>query len=246
MYLKCISIRPLLIISFIIICLFSTVSAVNTTPVGSSHITAVPISETVEIGEPLVVEGYVDDTIFGIAPGTVIMMVRAPMSSKIDSYTSFPPNPDGTFNYSVQTDVTGTWTVSARYGDDTSVVKEVKVTPREKIIKTINTLNSYGAPAEVGEELTMTGYLRDKSQVGLANKPVKYDVAIPPYGCSICSDDDNYLIWQNYGTAYTDSSGQYSLSFTPLDPGQYRVKAYYAGDEVYQGSSTDVRSVRAR
>ncbi|MFH0966163.1 MAG: hypothetical protein V1862_00560, partial [Methanobacteriota archaeon] len=133
---------------------------------------------------------------------------------------------------------------SARYGDDASAVTEVKVTPRRTTIKSINTLNSYGGLVDVGEDLEMTGYLRDQNGVGLANKPVKYEVAIPPYGCSICSEDDNYLIWQTYGTAYTDSSGQYSLSFTPYDPGQYRVKGIFAGDETYKGSSTDVRSVR--
>jgi hypothetical protein len=232
------------ILFLFIFCLFSTVSAVNTTPVGSSLITIVPVSETIEIGDPLEINGYIDESIFGIAPGTVIMIIRAPMSSKIDSYPSFSPNQDGTFHYSVPTDVTGTWMVSARYGDYTSVVSEVKVIPRETIIRTMNRLNSYGTPATVGQEVRMYGYLRDKKGIGIAEKPITYKVAIPPYGCSFCEDDDNYLIWQTYGTAYTDSSGQYSFSFTIRDTGQHRVKAIFAGDEIYQGSISDTRSVR--
>ena len=222
----------------------STVSAVNTTPIGSPDIQITPSSSTVEIGDTLVIEGVVSDTIRGITPGTVILILSLPTSSRLDSFTSVPLTDNGTFSYSILTDATGTWGISARYGDNTSAVTEVKVTPRETVKKTLNTLNSYGTPADKDVQVEMTGYLRDKLGQGLANKPVKYMVAIPPYGCSICSEDDDTLIWETYGTAYTDTTGRYSLTFTPYDRGQYRVKTYFGGDDIYQGSSSDTRSVR--
>jgi len=233
-----------IIITCILICFFQGVIAVNSTPENFTYLTVVPLSGTIEIGDPLDIEGYIDDTIIGPYPGTLILIIRAPMSSQIDSYTSHTPNPDGSFSYSVITDVTGTWTVSARYGDESSAVSEVKVIPRETTKKTINTLNSYSAPTSTGDQVTMTGFLRDGLGVGISNKPVIFMVALPPYGCSIC-DMEDLLIWETYGTANTDSSGRYSLSFTPYDRGQYRVKTIFGGDETYQGASSSTRSIRA-
>lgn len=224
--------------------LMITASADNTTPSGSSEIVVSVDSSILEIGDPLEVEGTVSDSIIGSYPGTAILILSKPMSSKLDSYHIIQVNDDGTFSFSSPTDATGTWIVSARYGTETSATVEVKVNPRTTAKKTMLVLNSRGGPARAGDELEMTGYLRDRQGVGIADKSITYMVAIPPYGCSICSDDDSLLIWETFGEVITDSSGHFALGFTPYDQGQYRVKAYFTGDDVYQPSSSETRSVR--
>ncbi len=224
--------------------LMITVSADNTTPSGSSEIVVTVGSTILEIGDPLEVEGAVSDSIIGSYPGTAILILNKPMASKLDSYHMIQVNDDGTFSFSAPTDSTGTWVVSARYGTETSASVEVKVNPRATPKRTVVVLNSRGGPARAGDDLELTGYLRDKQGVGIADKSITYMVAIPPYGCSICSDDDSLLIWETYGEVVTDSAGHFSLGFIPYDQGQYRVKAYFTGDDVYQPSSSETRSVR--
>jgi hypothetical protein len=233
----------LIIITLILTGLCYVVLADNTTPVGSSHITAVPLLATLEIGEPLEIEGYIDNTIFGPYPGTLIMIIKAPMASRIDSFTSLTPNSDGTFSYSVITDITGTWAVSARYGGETSAVSEVKVTPRETVKSVKNILNSFGGLVTSRDEVVMTGYLRDNLGIGIANKPIQCMVALPPYGCSIC-DFEDLLIWQDHGTVTTDSSGRYAFKFVPNERGQFRARTYFSGDEIYRGAVSETRSIR--
>jgi hypothetical protein len=228
---------------FFIICFcFSASAEQNNT--GSLPLKIVPESLSVEVGDPLIVNGYIDNSIMGPFPGTVILIIRAPMASQIDSYTTLTPNPDGTFRYSVNTDVTGTWTVSGRYGDEVATVSEVKVTPREEIKTVTNTLNSHTGPVIRGRDVTMTGYLRDSKGVGLANKEVTYMVALPPYGCSIC-DLDDLLIWNTYRPVLTDSAGRYTFTIGAADGGTYKVKTVFAGDETYQGSESALRTFTA-
>lgn len=238
-------IRFLLVSLFLIAGVTSIGTAVNTTPLGSPYIDLVPASKTVEVGDPIEIQGLVNDSIMGVNPGTALLIVKAPKSSKFDAFTQVAVNNNGKFAYSIPTDVTGTWSVSARYSDEISAVSDVTVNPRTTILKTSNLLNSYGAPVPVGNEVTMFGYLRDAKGVGVGDKPISYMVSIPPYGCSFCSDDDNsdYLIWETYGTVNTDSSGKYTFSFTPFDRGQYKVRTYFGGDEGYQSSSSDIKHV---
>lgn len=231
----------------LLLCLttFGAVEAVNVTLIGSQFITLAPASATIEIGDPIVIEGVVSDSILGANPGNALLIVKAPKPSKFDAFTQISVKKDGSFAYSIPTDISGTWSVSVRYGDEISPVSDIIVSPRTTILKTKNLLNSYGAPASLSNDVFMTGFLRDSNGVGLGNKEITYQVAIPPYGCSFCSDDDDsdYLIWQTYGTASTDSSGKYTLSFTPHDRGQYKVKTYFGGDEAYQSSVSATRSI---
>ncbi len=227
-------------------CLSGVVTAVNQTPIGSKLISFTPETETVEIGNPIVINGVIDTSILGISIGNALLIVKAPKPSKFDAFTPVAVREDGTFTYSIPTDNAGTWPISIRYGDEVSPVSDVIVTPRTTILKTTNLLNSYTAPGRIDNDLTMTGYLRDAQGVGMGDKEIVYQVAIPPYGCSFCSDDidSDYLIWETYGTVITDSSGRYILSFTPHDRGNYKVKTYFAGDEAYQGSLSGVRSIQ--
>lgn len=241
---KRITIFYLLLILLVSISITSHVLADEKNETVQSLLKVLPQSMTVEVGDPLIIDGLITESIIGDSPGTVIMIIRAPMESRIDSYPTLTPNMNGTFRYRVDTDVTGTWRVSARYGDEISPVSEVKVIPREiiKIVK--NTLNSYSGPVIRGDMVTMTGWLRDSKGVGLAGKELTYMVALPPYGCSIC-DFEDLLIWNSYGPVLTDSSGKYTVSFPASDGGQYRVKTIFAGDDTYQGSESAVRTLIA-
>ncbi len=225
-------------------------TAINNTqnnPVGSPYISLGIESEAIEVGDPIILHGTVDKAILGLNPGNAILIVKAPQKSKFDAFTQIPVKDDGTFTYSIPTDVTGTWTISVRYSDEISAASDVIVSPRAISLSTSNTLNSYGAPVSVGEEVNLFGFLRDSKGKGVPERQIKYLVAIPPYGCDFCSEeeDSDYLIWETYGTATTDSSGKYSISFTPYDRGEYKVKTYFGGDEGYQSSTSDIRRVRA-
>lgn len=216
-------------------------------PIGSPYISLIPESTNVEVGDSIVLHGVIDKAILGLNPGNAILIIKTPQKSKFNAFTQVPVNNDGTFTYSVPTDVTGAWTVSVRYSDEISASTDITVSPRAISLPTINTLNSYGAPVNVGEEINLFGFLRDSKGKGVAERQIKYIVAIPPYGCDFCSEDDDsdYLIWETYGTATTDSSGKYAISFTPHDRGEYKVKTYFGGDEGYQSSTSDIRRIRA-
>lgn len=221
-------------------------SAVNVTEAGSEYIAFTPDSVSVEIGDPITIEGVVHESLLGPTVGKVLLIVKAPQQSKFDRFTQVQVNDDGSFSYRIPSDATGTWSVSVKYSDETSKVKDIVVYPRAEILKTFNQLNSQSVPVSTYDTVVLTGFLRDVNGVGVADKEITYQVAIPPYGCSFCADDDDndYLIWKTYGTARTDPSGKYVLSFTVYDRGQYKVKAYFGGDEAYQGSMSSTRSVR--
>ena len=176
--------------------------------------------KTVEVGDPIEIKGLVHDTILGVNLGNAILIVKSPQNSKFDAFTQVPVNKDGIFSYSIPADVSGKWYVSARYSDEISAVSEIAVNPRSTPLTTSNTLNSYRSPATIGQTVSLFGFLRDAKGIGIADKTLTFMVAIPPYGCSFCSDEDDndYLIWDNYGTVTTDSSGKYTFSFTPYDP----------------------------
>jgi hypothetical protein len=216
-------------------------------PVGSPYISLVPESTNVEVGDSIVLHGVIDKAILGLNPGNAILIIKTPQKSKFNAFTQVPVNNDGSFTYSVPTDVTGAWTVSVRYSDEISASTDITVSPRAISLSTINTLNSYGAPVSVGEDVNLFGFLRDSKGKGIPERQIKYIVAIPPYGCDFCSEDEDsdYLIWETYGTATTDSSGKYSISITPHDRGEYKVKTYFGGDEGYQSSTSDIRRIRA-
>lgn len=218
--------------------------AENSTPAGSPEIQISPGTDSIEIGDTLLIEGKVSDSIIGISPGDAVIILKKPASSRIDTFVSVPVGDDGMFRYPVTVDVTGTWTLSARYGSETSAASEVKVIPREMMIRTRNTLNSFGSPADFGGLVEMHGYLRDTRGAGVPNRQIRFMVALPPYGCSICDHDDSSLIWQTYGTATTDENGHYSLSFNLYDHGEHRVRTSFSGDEVFLGSASATRSVR--
>lgn len=237
-----------LLILVLIICSagVGAVGAVNVTQTGSEYIAFTSDSDSVEIGDPITIEGVVHESLLGPTIGQALLIVKAPQSSKFDRFTQVQVNNDGSFSYPIPTDVTGTWSVSVRYSDETSKVKDIVVYPRTEILKTTNQLNSYNIPVSPYDTIVMAGFLRDANGGGIPDKEITYQVAIPPYGCSFCSDDDDndYLIWETYGTVRTDAAGKYVLSFTPYDRGQYKVKAYFGGDEAYQGSLSSIRSVR--
>lgn len=225
-------------------------TAINTTQnnqIGSSYISFTVESEIIEVGDPIILHGTIDKAILGLNPGTAILIIKAPQKSKVDAFTQVPVNIDGTFSYSIPTDATGTWTISVRYSDEISAAVDIIVSPRAISLSTTNVLNSYGAPVSVGEEVNLYGFLRDSKGKGIPERNVKYLVAIPPYGCDFCSEDDDsdYLIWETYGTVTTDTSGKYSISFTPHYRGEYKVKTYFAGDEGYRSSTSDIRRIRA-
>lgn len=244
-----------------IICLIVTCSAVdinssgevntvlNNTQknlVGSPYISLVPISTNVEVGDSIGLNGVVDKAILGLNVGNALLIVKTPQKSKFNAFTQIPLNDNGSFTYSIPTDVTGAWTVSVRYSDEISASTDITVSPRAISLSTINTLNSYGGPVSVGEQVNLFGFLRDSKGKGIPDRQLKYIVAIPPYGCDFCSEDEDsdYLIWETYGTATTDSSGKYSLSITPHDRGEYKVKTYFGGDEGYQSSTSDIKRIR--
>ena len=239
--------RFILIWLLLIVSTVAVGAAVNITPLGSPYVYLTMELMPVEVGNPIIINGVIDKSIMGYNPGTAILIVKAPSKSKFDAFTQIAVKSDGTFSYSIPTDVTGTWSVSARYSDEISAVTDVIVNPRTTMLSTTNVLNSYGGPASVGEDLNMYGYLRDSKGVGVGDRSIKYMVAIPPYGCDFCSDEDDndYLIWETYGTVTTDSSGRYTFGFTPYDRGEYKVKTYFGGDEGYMSSISDVRRVRA-
>ncbi|HWQ65263.1 MAG TPA: hypothetical protein VN372_00155, partial [Methanospirillum sp.] len=225
---------------------FSTGANTTAESQSSTLITITPSSESVEVGDSFTIEGFIDPSILGNAPGTVTLILNAPMASQNEAYYMLTPDRSGTFVKTIDADVSGTWRISAKYGDESSAVSEVKITPRETTKKTTNTLNSYGGPADVRTDLEMSGYVRDSTGVGVPNRPVIFQVAIPSYGCTICPDNEDRLIWKTYGTVYTDEVGKYTLSFTPYDTGKYRVKTFFANDEIYRSSRSDTRSVTVR
>jgi len=225
-------------------------TAINNTQnnqIGSPYILLTPESANIEVGDPIILHGTIDKAILGLNPGSAILIVKAPQKSKFDAFTQVPVKNDGSFMYSIPTDVTGTWAISVRYSDEISASSDIVVSPRAISLSTTNTLNSYGAPVSVGEDVNLFGFLRDSKGKGVPERQIKYLVAIPPYGCDFCSEeeDSDYLIWETYGTVTTDSSGKYSISFTPYDRGEYKVKTYFGGDEGYQSSTSDIRRVRA-
>jgi outer membrane protein assembly factor BamB len=62
--------------------------------------------------------------------------------------------------------------------------------------------------------------------------PVKLEVVVDPNGN-----------WYDIGTAYTDASGFYKISWEPPVPGEYLILASFAGSEAYYGSYVETAIV---
>ncbi len=204
------------------------------------------VPDIVEIGDQFTIQGLIDPSAPVLFPDELILMIRAPMDSHVEQFSTLTPATDRTFEKTITADIIGEWTVSARYGDAGSGTSEVKVVPRTTRMRATLDLLPYGAPVETGEDVPMSGTLRDPSGNGISHREITYEVGLPSYTWSGSDVADSDRVWQIYGTTTTDETGSYSFSFPVYDTGEFGVRAVFAGDDTYRAARSTVEHVIVR
>ncbi len=210
-----------------------TIAADNTT----EGIIEIITPDEVEMGDQFTVEVVLAPSAPVLLSDEVTLIVRTPGSSRASPLITLTPDNDGLYETTILADVTGAWTITAKYGD-ASKIAELSVVPRNDMIKTKLDLNPYGSRVEVMGNVQMSGRLTGPDGQGIPYQDISYEVGLPSFTWGGLDYSDNDRVWSAYGTTKTSKSGQYTFSFKAYDNGIYGVRTKFAGDETYAPSSS--------
>lgn len=214
--------------------------AENVTPNSDVAYIDLTISESViEVGDTVLIEGYIVPSLLSRPGDKILLQVTAPKDSRADVYYQLKSNPEGIFNLELPADTIGDWGFQARYGDYSSDVIPLKVTPRAKVKETELTISGPFSRAFAGDTMQMSGWLRDIEGNGIPYRQVWYSFGLPSYSCALC-EDDTRRIWQTLGPVSTDDIGYFEFSLYVSDKGKYALKASFPGDEIYGSVESEV------
>ncbi len=218
------------VIGMLCIC---SISAANTSAETDTAFIDVTTSKSViEVGDTIVVEGYIVPSLLSRPGDRVLLQVTSPKESRADTYYQLKTNTDGLFNLELPADAIGDWSFIARYNEFASSVVPVKVTPRAKVKETELTISGPFNRVFRGDSGQMSGWLRDNEGNGIPYRQIWYSIGLPSYSCALCEDDAR-RIWQTFGPVTTDEIGYFEFTFPANDNGRYAVKASFPGDEIY-------------
>lgn len=193
---------------------------------------------TIEVGETIVIEGYIVPSLLTRPTDKVLLQVTSPRDSKTDVYHHLKVNSDGVFTTEFLADALGDWSFIARYNNYASDTVPVSVIPRKTPKETELTVSGPFSYPHAGDTARMSGWLSDSDGNGIPSRQVWYKIGLPSYSCVLC-DDDSRRIWQTFGPISTDESGYFEFTFPISTDGQYAVRASYPGDEIYAKGESD-------
>lgn len=198
------------------------------------------ISEnSIEIGDTFLIEGYIVPSLLSHPGDRILLQVTSPKGSRAGVYYQQRVNSEGLFNLEMNADAIGDWSFNARYGEYSSPSVPLKVTPRLRVKETELTLSGPFNTVFKGDNVQMSGWLRDIEGNGIGYRQVSYSFGLPSYSCALC-EDDTRRIWQTLGPVTTDEIGYFEFSFPARDNGKYAVKATFPGDEIYGQSDSEI------
>lgn len=196
-------------------------------------IVIIPESESIEIGEEIILSGQIDPMLISNSPSSVVILITAPEGSRAETFVLETPDSDGRFKSVHVADVGGEWGFESLYNGFYSDKIEVSAHPSATPTRTSLTLSGWPTYPKVGESVSFRGRLTDATGKGIPYRELIYEVSVVPGGCLRGCGLEEMKEWEPFGEVGTDKKGEFVFSLPVAVQGGVGIRMTFEGDDQY-------------
>ncbi len=211
----------------------------------SDPIIIIPESESIEIGEEIVLTGQIDPMMISNSPSSVVILITAPEGSRAETFVLETPDSKGRFKSVHVADVGGDWGFESLYNGLYSDKIEVVAVPSATPTRTSLTLSGWPLYPKVGESVSFRGRLTDATGKGIPHRELIYEVSVVPGGCLGGCGLEDMNEWEPFGEVSTDKKGEFDFSLPVAVQGWVDIRMMFSGDDQYSPAHSKTLHIKA-